>query len=130
MPQFEFFIGLADCHGLSSFLPDPQINQTKLTNIIIFGEEEAQEKDKQRNSMLHGMQMSAYYNAQRRTVVYQAKVLPEVAEEIQSLMKEGENLQALIVLKSQASEIGLLQGVPNAKKYWEQIPNPDLDPFG
>jgi hypothetical protein len=38
-------------------------------------------------------------------------------------------LEALIVLKSQASEIGLLQGVPNAKKYWEQIPNPDLDPF-
>jgi len=130
MLNFEFFLGLADCHGLSSFLPDPQLNQTKLTNIIIFGEEDAKEKDKQRNSMLHGMQMSAYYNAQRRTVVYQAKVLPEVAKEIKELMAKGENLEALIVLKAKASEIALLQGVPNAKKYWEQIPNPDYDPFG
>ena len=75
------------------------------------------------------MQMSATANAQRRTVVYQAKVTSEVADEIEDLMKDGENLDALILLKSKANEIGLLQGVPNAKKFWEQIPNPDFDPF-
>jgi uncharacterized protein (DUF2252 family) len=125
--NLETYIGLADCHGLSSFLEDPVIN-TRLM-VSIFGEEEAKVKEKQRSSMLHGMQLSAYHNNQRRTVVYQAKVTKEVADEIKELMQDGEILDALIVLKDRATEIGLLQGVPNAKKFWEQIPNPDLDPF-
>jgi S1-C subfamily serine protease len=125
--NLETYIGLADCHGLSSFLEDLVINARIM--VSIFGEEEAKEKEKKRNSMIHGMQLSAYHNNQRRTVVYQAKVTKEVADEIKELMKDGENLDALIVLKDRATEIGLLQGVPNAKKFWEQIPNPDLDPF-
>lgn len=125
--NLETYIGLADCHGLSSFLEDPVIN-TRLM-VSIFGEEEAKEKEKQRNAMLHGMQLSAYHNNQRRTVVYQAKVTKEVADEIKELMQDGEILDALIVLKDRNTQIALLQGVPNAKKFWEQIPNPDLDPF-
>ena len=126
--NLETYIGLADCHGLSSFLEDPIVNSGRMA-VSIFGEEGAKEKEKQRNSMLHGMQLSAYHNNQRRTVVYQAKVTTEVADEIKELMKDGEILDALIVLKDRNTEISLLQGVPNAKKFWEQIPNPDLDPF-
>lgn len=124
--NLETYIGLADCHGLSSFIEDT-INPRLM--VSIFGEEEAKEKEKQRNAMLHGMQLSAYHNNQRRTVVYQAKVTKEVADEIKELMQDGENLDALIVLKDRNTQIALLQGVPNAKKFWEQIPNPDLDPF-
>jgi S1-C subfamily serine protease len=124
--NLETYIGLADCHGLSSFIEDT-INPRLM--VSIFGEEEAKEKEKQRNAMLHGMQLSAYHNNQRRTVVYQAKVTKEVADEIKELMQDGEILDALIVLKDRNTQIALLQGVPNAKKFWEQIPNPDLDPF-
>lgn len=126
--NLQTYIGLADCNGLSSFMEDPIIN-SRLA-VSIFGEKEAKEKEKQRSAMLNGMQMSAYYNSHRRTVVYQAKVTSDVADEIKELLANGGILDALIVLKDKAKEIGLLQGVPNAKKFWEQIPNPDLDPFG
>jgi S1-C subfamily serine protease len=127
--NLETYIGLADCHGLSSFLEDSLPSTSSFTNTLLFGGEESEEMTKKRSAMLHGMQLSAYHNNQRRTVVYQAKVTKEVADEIKELMQDGEILDALIVLKDRATEIGLLQGVPNAKKFWEQIPNPDLDPF-
>ena len=127
--NLETYIGLADCHGLSSFIEDTEVSKRSFTNSLLFGEEEAEDRNKQRSAMLHGMQLSAYHNNQRRTVVYQAIVTKEVADEIKELMKDGDNLDALIVLKDRNTQIALLQGVPNAKKFWEQIPNPDLDPF-
>lgn len=120
---------MADCHGLVSFLPDPVVGKYSFTDILMFGEEDADKNKKERNALVNGMYMSAYHNAQRRTVVYQAKVTSEVAEEIKELMEAGENIDALIVLKDRNNEIGILQGLPNAKKFWDQIPNPSLDPF-
>ena len=129
MQQLETYLGLADCHGLVSFIPDPVVGKHSFTDILIFGEDDADKNKKERNDMVNGMYMSAYHNSQRRTVVYQAKVTHEVANEIKELLADGENIDALIVLKDRNNEIGILQGLPNAKKFWEQIPNPDLDPF-
>jgi len=122
------YIGLADCNGLSSFIPEISQGMGKRFNKIIFGDK-SEDEQKKLQAMLHGMYMSAQANPQRWTVAYQAKVTPEVADEINELMKEGEIVDALITLKTKASEIGLL-GTPNSKKFWERIPDPSLDPFG
>lgn len=95
----------------------------------IMGEVEGSAKEGEKKAMINGMYMAAYHNAQRRTVVYEAKLSPSVAQEIEDLLDAGENIEALLLLKSSASQVGLVQGLPNAKKFWEQIPNPDLDPF-
>ena len=122
------YIGLADCNGLSSFIPDYTQGKGVRFNRMFLGNK-AEDKVKELQSMLHGMYMSAQANPQRWTVAYQAKVTAEVADEINELMKEGEIIDALITLKTKASEIGLL-GTPNSKKFWERIPDPSLDPFG
>lgn len=122
------YIGLADCNGLSSFIPEVSHGKGKRFNRIIFGDK-SEDEQKKLKSMLHGMYMSAQANAQRWTVAYQAKVTSEVADEINKLMEEGEIIDALITLKTKASEIGLMQ-TPNSKKFWERIPDPSLDPFG
>jgi ribosome biogenesis SPOUT family RNA methylase Rps3 len=95
----------------------------------ILGDTGVSDREKEKKTMINGMYMSAYANAQRRTVVYEAKVSPDTAAMIEELLKEGENLEALVLLKSSTSQISIVQGLPNAKKFWEQIPNPDLDPF-
>ena len=122
------YIGLADCNGLSSFIPEVSQGKGKRFNKIIFGDQ-SEDEQKKLQTMFHGMYMSAQANSQRWTVAYQAKVTAEVADEINELMKEGEIIDALITLKTKASEIGLMQ-TPNSKKFWERIPDPSLDPFG
>ena len=125
----QIYYGLADCHGLSSFILDPMHGMSSRMMGTILGETGVSDREKEKKTMINGMYMSAYANAQRRTAVYEAKVSPDMAAMIEELLEEGENLEALVLLKSSASQIALVQGLPNSKKFWEQIPNPDLDPF-
>jgi hypothetical protein len=125
----QTYYGLADCHGLSSFILDPMHGMSSRMMGTIMGETGGADKEKEKKTMINGMYMSAHANPQRRTVVYEAKVSPDMAAMIEELLGEGENLEALVLLKSGASQISIVQGLPNAKKFWEQIPNPDLDPF-
>lgn len=125
----QTYYGLADCHGLSSLILDPMHGMGSRMMGTIMGEEGGSDKEKEKRAMINGMYMAAYANAQRRTVVYEAKLSPSVAQEIEDLLRQGENIEALLLLKSSASQVGIVQGLPNAKKFWDQIPNPDLDPF-
>jgi hypothetical protein len=129
----QIYYGLASCHGLDSFLLTQDVNAStslgKELGDMIYGKEENDKRSKDLNSKINGMIMSAQANAHRRVVVYRAKLNPEMAEIIQDLMKKGKHVKALKLLKETALEIGLAPGVPMAKKFWSEIPNPKLDPF-
>src|SRR5574343_8705 len=122
------YYGMASCNGLESIIKDEDsVNKfTKLGSRfgdMIFGEEENKQMSNKIKMMIGGMTMSAQFNPHRRSVVYRAVLSSEDAEEIQDMLRE-DPVTALLLLKSQAKEIALAQ-TPNAKKFWEQIPNPE-----
>ena len=127
------YYGMASANGLESFFQDQNATINTGTKLgsrfgdMIFGEEENQEMSEETKRMLGGMTMAAHANMHRRSVVYRAKVTQELADLINETMKRNPEY-ALELLKKHASEIALAQ-TPNAKKFWEQIPNPILDPF-
>ena len=122
---------MASANGLESFIQNTYTfgRSHRFSTMIGKTEEEHDNDEKNYKRMLHGMSMNAHANAHRRSVAWQAKLEPEVAEEIQALMDSGEYIDALLILKEKSIEVGLLK-TPNSNKFWEQIPNPDLDAFG
>lgn len=130
--QTRTYYGLASANGLESFLLNTYTfgrGQRFATMIAGGDQEKAEEMNKDYQTQLNGMFLAAQANAHRRTVVYEAEVPKEAAEIIEDMMKSGLNVEALNILKSSATKIGLLR-TPSAKKFWDQIPNPELDPFG
>lgn len=112
------YIGIADCHGIESFVPARQYN----------AEEESFSMN---NQAVAFMTMRANANSQRHAVVFKVKVSTEVADEIFAMLDQGEYADALSYLKDNADEVALAKttGGMNAEKNWNKIPNPDLDPF-
>ena len=110
------FYGLADCHGIESFIPTKQYDPEK--------DEIFEPKD------VTGMiALRAQFNAQRFPVVYKVDMTIEDADDIQELLDEGEYEEALILLKERAYSVSLARVAgTNPKKNWEKIPNRDLDP--
>jgi hypothetical protein len=125
------YFGMASANGLESFIQNTYTfgRSHRFSTMIGKTEEEHDNDEKNYKRMLHGMSMNAHANAHRRSVAWQAKLEPEVAEEIQALMDSGEYIDALLILKEKSIEVGLLK-TPNSNKFWGQIPNPDLDAFG
>jgi hypothetical protein len=74
------------------------------------------------------MVLRAQYNRHRHAVVFLAEVSEDVADEVLSLIDEGEYEEALVALKEGADSISLAR-MPGAEKSWNMIPNPDLDPY-
>jgi hypothetical protein len=109
------FIGIADCHGLESFIPALDFNIEEETFSL-------------NTPAIAFMNMRANANRHRHSVVYKADVSQEDVSVIDALMKRGEYVQALEELKSRARGISLVKS-PGAEKSWRLIPNPDLDPF-
>ena len=117
---------MASANGLESFLMDKTYGRSSRFTDSIFGEEQSKAIGDEMKGMINGMYMAAMANMQRRSVVYRAKVTPELAQKIEDLLNE-DPIEALLLLKSEAIEIALVKGLPNAEKFWGQIPNPDLD---
>jgi len=92
------FYGIADCKGLEAFLP--------IVPKVDGG----------------------WINRHRHAVVFLAEVSAEVADEVLSLIDEGEYEEALVTLKEGADSVSLAR-MPGAEKSWNMIPNPDLDPY-
>lgn len=109
------YIGIADAHGLESFVPARRFNL----------EEESFTLD---TPAIAFMNMRANANRQRHSVVYKADLSPADADVINSLYAEGDYISALNELKSRARSVSLIKS-PGAEKSWGLIPNPDLDPF-
>lgn len=114
--QLLTFYGLADCHGLESFIA---------TEVFDLEKEEFFTPTDQTGMIA----MRAQFNAQRFPVVYKVNMKLEDSMEIEELLEDGEYIEALEVLKEKAVNISLAR-VPgtNPKKNWDMIPNPILDP--
>lgn len=112
------FIGIADCHGLESFMPARELNM----ETMLF--------DEKKNEMLGFMVLRANANAHRRALVFRAEIDKDSAIEVMEMMDEGEYLEALNLLKQYATKVEVAGGQGmNKQKAWESIPNPDLDPY-
>jgi hypothetical protein len=123
------YYGMASANGLESFILDETHGKSVLFNKILYGRDAQSVSDKM-SSMISDMVMAARANPQRWSVVFRAKVSFEAVDEIKELLKGGDPVGALIHLKDRATEIALAQDVPGAKRMWEKIPNPEIDPFG
>lgn len=111
------FIGIADCHGLESFIPARKFNL------------ETQSFD-QNNQDIAFMVLRANANGQRRAIVFRVEVDKDEGIEIMSVFDDGDYLEALNLLKQYATKVELAGGQGmNKQKTWEIIPNPDLDPY-
>lgn len=80
-PFYEEFYGIADCHGIESFL-----------------------KDKKLLGVLH---IRAHANRHRHALVYRCKILKEDSDRIKALLREQKYKLALLHLKETAIEIGV-----------------------
>jgi len=124
MELSHWFYGLADCHGVESFVHDIDEGLTAL----FFSDSEKREK----NSNQFAMCLRAQANQQRHAVVYRASIPQSKIEVIEAFIKGGDYEGALLEIKSCSSEIMLgTYGTTKAaaEKNWKMIPNPDLDPY-
>jgi hypothetical protein len=123
MELTHWFYGLADCHGVESFVHD--IDDSSKDIFM------TQEDDKVVRSQQFAMCLRAQANAQRHAVVYRAAIPQSAIPGIEALIKDGKYTDALNSIKENASEIMLgTYGTTKAaaEKNWKMIPNPDLDP--
>ena len=109
------YIGIADAHGLESFVPAREYNAEE-------------ERFSMNNSAIAFMSMRANANRQRHAVVFKVKISSENADEVFNLLDNGEYVDALLKVKETADEVALVRS-HGAEKSWNLIPNPDLDPF-
>ena len=142
VPLFEehanetgWWVGIADCHGIEAFIEEPDMSEAddyeKLSDA---GFDDFMELAKgirkgwsQQVSM---MKLRVHANAQRFAVVYRVKIRKSDAEDINSLIDEGDYIEALNYLKAVAIEVQVARGTGvNSEKAWNKIPNPELDPF-
>jgi hypothetical protein len=124
MELTHWFYGLADCHGIESFVHD--LDDTSAA--LFFEEKDKKEK----NSKQFAMCLRAQANQQRHAVVYRAAIPQSQIEVIEAFIKAGDYITALNEVKSSAKEIMLgTYGTTKAaaEKNWKMIPNADLDPY-
>lgn len=136
MENSSWYYGLADCHGLISFIKEPNesdewtdVDQLFDIGLIDIDSTDSPEK-KEYNKNINMMSMTAQANQQRYTLVYRAKISPEIAKDISLLLKKGNEEDSLNILKNEAIEVQLVKnGGLNLEKAWDKIPNPELDPM-
>jgi hypothetical protein len=119
-----WYYGIADCHGLESFIPDVHEDMMDL----FFTATESKTK----NSDQYAMCIRARENQQRHAVVYRVLLPEELGTEIEQDMKDGNYIEALEKVKEGATQVQMgtfMTTKGAAEKNWRMIPNPDLDPY-
>lgn len=140
VPLFEEFaspswwVGIADCNGIESFIKEPDMSDADdADRLAELGLEEPGTGNKLRKSwsqQIGMLQMRAGANSQRWAIVYRVKLSMEDANSINSLIEDGEYIEALNYMKRVAQEVQLARGRGiNSEKAWNRIPDPSLDPF-
>jgi len=105
MSDMTTFIGIADCHGLESFLP-MEGNENQLGFLV----------------------MRANANRHRHALVYQVELDSHQQTMIETALANGGYIKACQMLHDPAFIENV--GVENAMlSSWEMIPNPRLDPY-
>lgn len=132
--SLNWYYGIADCHGIESFIMEPsqkrwtQMDRLKELGLRDEGSAEDPEKKKFGGS-INMLMMRARANAQRHPVVYRVLLSDEDADSIKSMIEDGEYDNALIFLKDSAQETQIARrfGI-NPERAWSMIPNHELDP--
>ncbi len=111
------YIGIADCHGLESFI-----------SLVTFALDKLSGKSSSYTSQLQLLYLRAQANRHRHAVVYRVKLDSKDAKKVQLLIDNHNYKEALIKLKKFAVEVEVEKslGMP---KSWKLIPNDDLDPY-
>lgn len=120
-----WYYGLADCHGIESFI----IDQTTDDWDLMFAKEDSLETTK---GQIMALAMRAFSNKERKAVAFRAMLHRSDVDAIEELLKSGEHIKALDTLKQKAIEVEVASfGFPkdDSRKNWELIPNPKLDPY-
>lgn len=106
-------IGVADCHGIESYFPEP-----------------AEPVSDEEKTNFWKMQLRATSNRQRHAVVYRATLTPDKDEMVKAALKLGDWAMALSLLKVHAMRVSFPEcSTKSYEKSWRLIPNPDLDPW-
>tara|TARA_R110001583_G_scaffold109153_2_gene257816 strand:+ start:3294 stop:3635 length:342 start_codon:yes stop_codon:yes gene_type:complete len=105
MSDTTTFVGIADCHGLESFLP-LEGNEVNLGFMV----------------------MRANANRHRHALVYQVELTPFQEGMMKSALENGAYIKACEMLHDPAfiENVGVEKDMMNS---WEMIPNPRLDPY-
>lgn len=100
------YIGIADCHGIESFMP-LEGNENNLGFLV----------------------MRASLNRQRHALVYQVELDENQADILNAVLADGDYLKACAMLHDPifVENVGVEQAMLDS---WEMIPNPRLDPYG
>lgn len=131
----KWYVGLADCNGVESFLEEPDMSEADdFDRMQDLGFEEytdlANKIRKGWSQQVAMLQLRAGANAQRWAVVYRAKLSDDDVEMVESLLADGDYINALNVIKANSITVQLARGRGmNVEKAWKSIPNPELDPF-
>ena len=106
MSKPQEYCGIADAHGIESFMEYPSKN----TGLL---------------------QIRAASNRQRHAVFYIVRLKKESADLVNGLIESEGYTAALSWLKESAKESGeiRLSGGGNVEESWNLIPNPKLDPW-
>ena len=102
------FIGLADCHGIESFVKEETAKESK--------------------RMLALLTIRAMSNRHRHALSFRLRLQDKQGELILQMVDEGDYEGALKMLKMFALDVEL-GGGGNVKKSWDKIPNPELDAY-
>ena len=94
-------IGIADAHGIESYLPEDEAKVGILS-------------------------MRASCNRQRHALVYKADVTEEDDRNIKKFIEKKNYTGALEYIKNNVSKVEVQKGY---EKSWKLIPNHDLDPW-
>lgn len=137
LDKSSWYFGLADCHGIESFIKEPEDAEEwgdfeELIDMGIISTIKAQDLPGKRayNQKVGMLRLRANANIQRWPVVYRVKLKQVDANLIDRMLNKGLYDQALVYLKDSAEEVQVARGIgTDAKKAWEKIPNPELDPM-
>lgn len=127
----ETYYGLADCHGIESFMCEKDFTTRAMLNRLKNDGSTPRRKEEAQYELrvaLAQLEWRARANYQRHATIYQAILTKEHAREIQNLLNAQKFVEALLYLKEHAKEIHL----PKDKllsHLWKTIPNHEIDPF-
>ena len=129
-----WYYGIADSHGIESFLEAPsQIDieaQTELLDMGLINKEESKKMLEDFNKTLSMMAMRAKFNEHRRSLVYMVELTKYDADRANELFDSGKYIDALNYIKETALTVkGASPSKATFIKWWESIPNPQLDPY-
>jgi len=114
------YVGIADCHGLESFISVPEK--------VLESELAGQNGNKSVVELVIMLSVRAIANRHRHAVIFTAEVDEADAAAIKFLLDGERYADALIKLKQCAKEIEVGK-YPGMAKSWRMIPNTELDPF-